>query len=284
MGLLNFRDVGETINAHVGQTVMKTGWLYRSARPDEASIEERKRLVEYYKISSIIDLRTKTEHIEGARKRDASIYACAGLAPSNEVAHEPLKIPGITYHDINLNGSSYSLSLIRKLAWWQTVKLIGLMATGYRLEAISILGENVMRERGLNGLGTDTLDVCGREFKEIFNVLADEGNSPVIVHCTQGKDRTGIVVLLVLMLLGVDDGAIEYDYLLTGPELLPERDAKLKEIHAIGLPDAFADCSPNFVKVVSGHIRERFASIEGYFDSIGVNKDAQNRIKTNFRP
>ncbi|KAL9079625.1 MAG: hypothetical protein Q9157_001510 [Trypethelium eluteriae] len=270
MAILNFRDVAETVNSHLGQKTLKTGRLYRSARPDEASVGERKQLVD------------RSEHIEQARKRDARVKASAAVPKSDDAVTGPLKIPGITYHDISLNGSGYSRSLISKLSWWNTTKLIGLMATGYRLEAISILGTNVMRERGLHGLAIDTLHASGAEFHQIFRILADETNLPVMIHCTQGKDRTGISILLVLLLLGVPLEAIEYDYLLSEPELLPERESKLEEIHAIGLTDDFAGCPPDFVTTVSGHITEKFGSVEQYLLSIGVTEDLQSRVKLNF--
>ena len=208
--------------------------------------------------------------------------AAAVVPQSNDTVAGPLKIPGITYHDINLNGSSYSRSLISKLSWWNTTRLLGLMATGYRLEAISILGKNVMNERGVSGLAIDTLDVCGAEFRQIFAVFADEANLPTMIHCTQGKDRTGISILLVLLLLGVPLEAIEYDYLRSEPELLPERGSRLEEIHAIGLTDDFAGCPPDFVTTVTAHINKKYGSVERYLLSIDVNEETQSNVKHNF--
>ena len=207
--------------------------------------------------------------------------ASAAVSQSKDAITGPLKIPGITYHDINLNGSSYSRGLISKLSWWNTTKLVGLMATGYRLEAISILGTNVMCERGINGLAIDTLDASGTEFCRIFDLLTEEANFPIMVHCTQGKDRTGLSVLLVLLLLNIPLEAIQYDYLLSEPELLPERESRLREIHAIGLTDDFAGCPSDFVETVSKHITEKHGSIEKYLLSIDVSKDKQSKIKYN---
>jgi protein-tyrosine phosphatase len=59
------------------------------------------------------------------------------------------------------------------------------MAFGYRNEAISILGREVMQPRGLTGLGIDTLDNSGDEILHVFDVLADSQQYPIIVHCTQ---------------------------------------------------------------------------------------------------
>lgn len=49
-------------------------------------------------------------------------------------------------------------------------KLVTLMAFGYRMEAISILGRNVMQPRGLIGLGYDSLDNCGPEIAEVLAI------------------------------------------------------------------------------------------------------------------
>ena len=59
------------------------------------------------------------------------------------------------------------------------------------MEAINILGQNVMIPRGVVGLGLDTLDQSTREIRETLSLYTAETNLPSIVHCTQGKDRTG---------------------------------------------------------------------------------------------
>jgi protein-tyrosine phosphatase len=43
-------------------------------------------------------------------------------------------------------------------------------------------------------------------------LIADDRHAPVVVHCMAGKDRTGVLVALVLSLLGVDDAVIATDY------------------------------------------------------------------------
>lgn len=44
------------------------------------------------------------------------------------------------------------------------------------------------------------------------SVIADSGNLPVLVHCTAGKDRTGLVVALALEAAGVEREAVVADY------------------------------------------------------------------------
>jgi len=49
----------------------------------------------------------------------------------------------------------------------------------------------------------------------LVQMLAAVAGRPVLVHCAAGKDRTGLVVALLLSLLGVDRGEIVADYLAT---------------------------------------------------------------------
>ena len=45
--------------------------------------------------------------------------------------------------------------------------------------------------------------------------LANEPQKPLIIHCTAGKDRTGVICALVLSLCGVDDEVVAHEYSLT---------------------------------------------------------------------
>ena len=135
-----------------------------------------------------------------------------------------------------------------------------------------------MNPRGLIGLGLDSMDVCTQEVKQVFDVLADASNYPVLVHCTQGKDRTGLVVQLVLFLLGVPLEAINQDYLMTDGELDSEREERLKEIRSIGLDDSFPYCDKDMVENVNKHLLEK-GGIENYLDSCGVTEEMRNKVK-----
>lgn len=106
------------------------------------------------------------------------------MPQSNAEVTEPLEIAGITYHQINFNGSAFSRMLVSKLTWMEFFRLIGLMVFGYRTDAIKILAPH-MEEMGLVGLATQSLDVCTHEVAQVFNVLAKDESWPLLVHCTQ---------------------------------------------------------------------------------------------------
>lgn len=61
--------------------------------------------------------------------------------------------------------------------------------------------------------------------------------TPCLVHCTAGKDRTGVLCAIVLALCGVDDETIAREYALTEEGLRSERArmvARLREVPALG--------------------------------------------------
>lgn len=58
----------------------------------------------------------------------------------------------------------------------------------------------------------------------VRGVLSDQ---PVLVHCTVGKDRTGITVALTLAAAGVDEAAVVADYARTEGLLPPARNEKV---------------------------------------------------------
>ncbi|MEV8638324.1 tyrosine-protein phosphatase [Streptosporangium sp. NPDC051023] len=53
------------------------------------------------------------------------------------------------------------------------------------------------------------------EIRDALEVIAEEDNAPVVVHCAAGKDRTGVLTALVLRLLGVSEEDVIADYALT---------------------------------------------------------------------
>lgn len=114
--VVNFRDVGATVNAHLGRKLLREGLLFRSARPDEAHPADRARLRERYGIRTVVDLRSKTEHLRAAEKRAADGKVPA-LLQSNEALAEPVQIPGIEYREVRVTGPGFEKHMLRQLSW-----------------------------------------------------------------------------------------------------------------------------------------------------------------------
>ena len=291
--ILNFRDVGQTINTLTNTSTLQPKLLYRSARPDTATPADRLILTDELHIKTILDLRSKTEHINVAKAHynvaslppavpdnpDTSDATTATVTTTTTTTPPSLTIPTIEHNYISLNGPAFERHLVGSLSYLSFFHLLSLLALGYRDSAIAILGAQVMTPRGLIGLGLDTLDHSTREIKTCFDILSNADSYPVLVHCTQGKDRTGLIVLLVLLLCGVGQEAAEQDYVLSEKELEPEREERLKDIKRVGLDESFAGCPAGFVQDVVAHLNERYGGVEKYLAKIGVGDEAQRSIR-----
>jgi len=279
--LLNFRDVGAYVSRILGAPALKPCLLFRSARPDECSASDRDQLVNKFRIATVIDLRSTTEHINAVQKHSemlATTQPAEGPLPTSAVAG-PLKISDLRYVEINLNGKGFERHLVWQLKYTSLAKLVILMGLGYRTQAISVLGSELMQSRGLVGLALDTLDHSGPEIKEVFDVLADRSAYPVLVHCTQGKDRTGLIIILVLLLCSVDLEAISDDYVQSEPELEREREGRLKEIASIGLDESFASCPSDFCDKILQHITSVHGDVDNYLGSVGVSEEQRDEVR-----
>ncbi|PYH76116.1 putative tyrosine/serine protein phosphatase [Aspergillus uvarum CBS 121591] len=326
--IINFRDVGRTVNQLLGRRVIKEGVLFRSARLDEASERDKRRLIEEYHISTIIDLRSSTEHHMAATKR-LSETARASCNQSSDDANNPttatasstpsppptafsssssspddihlVDLPHVQRKMVSLTGRAFERTLLWRLDWWNFLKVIALAASGYRTDAVVIVGQQVMSPRGLIGLGIDTLDSSFSEMREIFELLAGSetqassehstpGSStdssspaspyPVIVHCTQGKDRTGLIILLLLLLTGaVTQAAIRADYVLSEGELVVEVEERMKEIRMLGLSEDYTKCPDGFTAQICAHLDTKYGGVEGYLKQVGVDQLDLERIR-----
>ncbi|MHA1398399.1 MAG: tyrosine-protein phosphatase, partial [Candidatus Heimdallarchaeaceae archaeon] len=60
-----------------------------------------------------------------------------------------------------------------------------------------------------------TLFYNKKQIRRIFNILSHPENYSVVIHCHAGRDRTGIISALILLLLNAPEENIIQDYLAT---------------------------------------------------------------------
>lgn len=97
---------------------------------------------------------------------------------------------------------------------------------------------DVQTVRGLRGLYRELLDACGDRMAEAVGALAEPGALPAVVHCSAGKDRTGIVCALALSAVGVSADDIAADYALTSEVLVgPIRERVRRRAIAAGMTE-----------------------------------------------
>lgn len=79
------------------------------------------------------------------------------------------------------------------------------------------------------------LDLRGEHLVTAARLVAWTGTGSVLVHCAAGKDRTGVVIAVLLRAAGVTRAEVVADYLRTEPEL-PAIFARAPELSAIADP------------------------------------------------
>jgi protein-tyrosine phosphatase len=119
------------------------------------------------------------------------------------------------------------------------------------------------------------LDNDGDAILEILAILTDPSIYPVLIHCTAGKDRTGVVIALLLSLLGVEDGFIITDYALSR-EAMPRLLAWLRETYPASgqqlsnSAPAWLIAAPETMRTMLNGLRAEFGQIENYAVQLGV--------------
>jgi protein-tyrosine phosphatase len=67
----------------------------------------------------------------------------------------------------------------------------------------------------LGKLYINYLERQAESFGKVIRLIADPAQTPILVHCTAGKDRTGLAMALTLEAVGVERATILADYVLT---------------------------------------------------------------------
>jgi protein-tyrosine phosphatase len=114
------------------------------------------------------------------------------------------------------------------------------------------------------------------------------GDAPMMVHCTAGKDRTGVLSALLLHYLGAPDEAIRRDYLLSERfSRSPGAGASVAKMFEKTLgfaPDAetlqaMIGVDPRYIDAALAVVDADWGSVEAYFEDAGVGEAERSRLK-----
>ena len=113
-----------------------------------------------------------------------------------------------------------------------------------------------------------------KAYQELFRAL-EAGETPVLFHCSAGKDRTGVAAMLILLALGASAETIAADFVKTNECRRPELEAiwaeHAEEIAARPEQKAFyqgiAGVHAESVDLVLSAIREKCGSAEAYLEA-----------------
>ncbi|TGO58247.1 hypothetical protein BCON_0057g00340 [Botryotinia convoluta] len=249
-GIPNFRDLGGYPLA-LGPTShsVRQGVVYRCGEPQRVT-EKGIATMQQLGITHIYDLRSQDELIKGAAAGRGGVVEWEGC---------------------------------------QRVFAPVFPAEDYSPEKIAIRFKDYASKgtEGFTRAYTDILNNAPNSYRTILLHLANEPSKPLIVHCTAGKDRTGVLCALILSLCGVDDEVVAREYSLTTFGLPQEWKAgiikhlmahpAIKDDHE-GAENLISSKAENMLATLK-MLREKFGGAESYvIEKCGLTIDEVERI------
>jgi protein-tyrosine phosphatase len=125
-------------------------------------------------------------------------------------------------------------------------------------------------------------DLGAADLVRVYTILADAETGPAVVHCAGGRDRTGIVIALLLDLLGVADDVIAADY--HHSERFTERWLEIQREAGNDppLPPFLRHTPPAIILTFLARLRERHGSVQAYLVASGLAPQAIEALRDRF--
>lgn len=130
--------------------------------------------------------------------------------------------------------------------------------------------------------------VCEHEQDQIRKVLQDLiafSDGCVLFHCTAGKDRTGIISMLLLEMAGVPQDVIVADYAESAKDA--SHQVRIEEsimAHVGGhlVPEGAFESKPAFMEYLLKHLHDKYGSVRGYLAMIGISDADVENLRRKF--
>ena len=230
----NFRDFGGYKTQN--GTRLKTGLLYRSGDLSKATDADLER-IHSLGIKTICDLRS-----EGERTHEPDRILAARPFTFFNIPMRPI----VDYHGRSLG------------------RLLSLMFGSERRMDYVALSYQAYRDYATRYLP---------QLKALFQRISNPENLPVLIHCSAGKDRTGVVSSLIQLVLGVPFATVVDDYLKTNENLYAYKEdvfRRLSRLGYFGVPwkklyaPLFA-ARIDFLNAAFEQIKEEFGAVDDWF-------------------
>lgn len=146
--------------------------------------------------------------------------------------------------------------------------------------------ESLMKSGDVNVLGNylsetyKTLPIENNAYVEMFKLIETK-QTPLVFHCTAGKDRTGVAGALILLALGVDESTVMEDYLLSNVYRKEENERIFASINE------YREVMEKMMLVYDSYllnslnaIKEKYGNYETYFEKeFGLTKEKLNELR-----
>lgn len=108
-------------------------------------------------------------------------------------------------------------------------------------------------------------------YKVLFRTMKDR-KVPLLFHCSQGKDRTGIAAILIMLALDIEEDQIRYDYLLSNEYRRSFIDKRMNSTRLLSSRSenfrtavtAVEGVIPEAVHMILAEILERYGTYENF--------------------
>jgi protein-tyrosine phosphatase len=129
------------------------------------------------------------------------------------------------------------------------------------------------------------LDQGAPRLAEALTTLCRPGALPAVFHCAAGKDRTGMLAMMVLGCLDVPDEYIVADYALTAEGMQRMREWAKREYSELfdridAGPAVFSAAVPEAMLRMIGHVRQQHGSIRSFALQLGVAPEALAHLRS----
>jgi protein-tyrosine phosphatase len=229
---------------------LRRGQIIRSDRLSRLTANDFQKL-EDMGLKTVIDLRTRKEHDE---------------SPTIWKGDNPPRFVHLPVGDANNDWFASQRKMMKKNRFTEEQSLEH-MVEGYRMIA----------EEGTSS------------YQKLMELVLDESNWPILIHCNAGKDRSGVGVALILESLGVNRETIMEEYLLTNELSRIEEKAALlsKESKNLSRGSRYSKgVSANAWLPIVGvraemleafytSVDEKYGSMDAFLTELGVDDEAR---------
>eukprot|EP00891_Asterochloris_glomerata_P005681 jgi/Astpho2/5681/Aster-02921 len=128
------------------------------------------------------------------------------------------------------------------------------------------------------------LDHAQRDIAKALRVFTVPENFPVLVHCIHGKDRTGLIIMLIMLLCSIPAETIIMDYVQSEVRLKEGRDRKELEGVLAGylVADQVLASTADTMRQTIEYVISSWGSAQGYVkDALNLSAEEISAIRVN---